>query len=133
MALNWKNGGSWEAITADALYSTYGGTYHVEYPPAQETAIDGTQAAATGKPRIVIEAPWMTDTGMGFWRSRLGSATARTAAISIEAWDPQSGSATKWAGTLQRPKFDGVSVGSSAGATIYRNVKIEIWECSTTT
>jgi hypothetical protein len=132
MALNWKNGGSWEAITDTAICATYGGTYHLEYPPAQEVAIDGTQAAATGKPRIIIIAPWMTDTGMGFWRDRLGSATARTAAISIEAWDPQTGTATKWAGTLQRPKFEGVSVGSSAERTIYRNVRIEIWECSAT-
>lgn len=133
MALQWKNGASWEAILTAALASTYNGTYHLEYPPAQDTAIDGTQAAATGKPRIVIVAPLMTDTGMAFWRARFASATARTAAISIEAWDPQAGAVAKFAGVLQRPTYDSISVGASAGATIYRNVRIEIWECAATT
>ena len=43
-ALQWKNGASWEDIPAAALYSTWAGTYHIEYPPPQEVAIDGTQA-----------------------------------------------------------------------------------------
>jgi len=133
MALQWKNGASWENIPEAAIYSTYAGTYHIEYPPAQDVGIDGTMAAATGKPRIVIEAPWLTDSGMNFWRDRFSGATAETAAISIEAWDPRTETNTKWAGILQRPKYASVSVGSTTSSTVYRNVHIEIWECAATT
>ena len=48
MALNWKNGGSWEAIPEAAIYSTYAGTFHIEYQPTQDVGIDGTMAAANG-------------------------------------------------------------------------------------
>jgi hypothetical protein len=133
MALQWKNGASWESIPAAALYSTWAGTYHVEYPPPQAVGIDGTQAAQTGKPRIVIKAPWMTDTGFDFWRDRFGSSTAETAAISIEAWEPRTGANVKWAGVMRRPTYESIGVGSTTSNTIYRNVTIEIWECATTT
>ena len=133
MSLRWKNGASWEAISDAALYGTYGGTYHVEYPAATDVAVDGTPCGAVGKPRIIIQIPWLTDTGFDFWRDRFASTTAPSAALSIEAWDPRTGTVVKWAGILQRPTFDGISVGSSAGQTIYRNVRILVSECETTT
>ena len=71
MALQWKNGATWEDIPAAALYSTWAGTYHIEYPPPQSVGIDGSRAAQTGKPRIVINAPWLTDAGFDFWRDLL--------------------------------------------------------------
>lgn len=133
MALQYKNGSTWTDIPEAALASTWAGTYHLEYPPPQAVGIDGTQAAQTGKPRIVIVAPWMTDSGFDFWRDLFSSATAETAALSIEVWDPRSGAEVKYAGTLQRPQYDSIGVGSSSSNTIYRNVRIEIWECATTT
>ena len=132
MALQWKNGGSWEDIPAAALYSTWAGTYHVEYPPPQDVGIDGTIAAQTGKPRIVIKAPWLSDAGFDFWRDRFGSAAAETAALSIEAFEPRTGSKVKWAGVLRRPTYESIGVGSTTTNTIYRGVVIEIWECATT-
>jgi hypothetical protein len=132
MALKYKDG-TWKDIPAAALYSTWLGTYHIEYPPAQDVALDGTMAAATGKPRIVIDAPWLTDDGFDFWRDRFATAAAQTASISIECWDPRSGAKVKYAGVMQRPRYDSIGVGSSTSNTVYRNVHIEIWECDVTT
>ena len=133
MALQWKNGATWEDIPEAALYSTWAGTYHIEYPPPQSVAIDGSQAGQTGKPRIVIKAPWLTDSGFDFWRDRFSSATAETAAISIEAWDPRSGAKSSMPGSCNVPPMTLSASASTTTNTIYRNVSIEIWECATTT
>lgn len=132
MTLQYKSGGSWFDIPAAALYSTYSGTCHVEYPPPTALGVDGAPCGATGKPRIVINAPWMTDTGMGFWRAFFASTASAYVAVSIEAWDPRAGSAVKWAGKLKWPTFGSVGVGAAAGSTVYRDVAIEIVECATT-
>lgn len=132
MSLQYKSGGDWFAIPDAALYSTYGGTYHVDYPPPTAVAVDGTPCGATGKPRIVINSAWMTDTGMGFWRAFFSTTEDTYTAVSIEAWDSRAGAWVKWAGNLKWPTFGSVGVGAAAGSTVYRDVQIEIVECATT-
>lgn len=132
MSLQYKSGGTWFDIPAAALASTYGGTYHVEYPPPTVAAVDGTPCGATGKPRILIVAKQMSDTGMGFWRAFFATTDDVYVAVSIEAWDSRAGALVKWAGKLKWPTFSSVGVGSTAAKTMYRDVQIEISECALT-
>lgn len=130
---NYKDGGSWTAITDAALWSTYGGTYHVEYPPARDLDGYGRPCGAFGKPRIVIAASWMNGEGMAFWRGLFVSASDQYASLSIEALNPRTGDTEKWAGLLKWPTFASVSWGATAAKTIYRDVRIEVVECEATT
>ncbi len=130
---NWKNGASWEAIPAAALASSYRGTMHVAYPQATEFDGNGIPCGAVGRPKIVIEAPLMTETGFAFWRGKFSTAADTYVAISIESWSPRSGTTTKWAGKLCRPTFASVGVGAATTSTMYRDVRIEIVNCEATT
>src|SRR5574343_987868 len=120
---NYKTGGNWVAITAAALWSIYGGTYEVAYPPTTAETGLGVPCGAFGKPKIKIGAPRMDDSGMGFWRGFFSGPTAQAASISIEARNPRTGSVEKWAGQLKWPTYDSVSWGSTAAKTIYHNVR----------
>lgn len=133
MTPQYKTGGSWTAISDDALAGTWGGTCHVEYPEAVDRDGNGLPCGAVGKPRVVIRTPWMTDTGMGFWRAFFTLSTDTYAAISIEVFDPRTGTDVKLAGYLERPAFASVGRGAAAGSTVYRDVTISIVECAATT
>lgn len=129
----WKNGVAWEAIPASALAGTYGGTCHVEHPEARDVDGNGLPCGAVGRPQVVLTSPWMTDTGMGFWRTKFASASATYAAISVQVWDPRLGAETKYAGKLHWPTWTSVGQGSTAAKTVYRGVRIVIGELETTT
>lgn len=130
---SWKTGGSWVEITAAACTGTWAGSWRVEYPPAIDTAHDGAPCGAVGRPQIVIESTWLTDTGMAFWRAPFAGVTATYASISIEAFDPRTGALSKWLGRLHWPTFSGLGVGATAGQTIYTGVRILITDCVETT
>ena len=130
---NWKTGGSWVAIAAAACTGTYAGGWRVEYPAAADTTHDGQPCGAVGRPQIVIESTWMTDSGMAFWRAPFAGATATYAAISIEAFDARTGTWGKWLGRLHWPTFSGQGAGATAGTTIYTGVRIVISDCVSTT
>ena len=130
--LQYKSGGSWFDIPDAALYGTYGGTYHIEYPPAAEIGLDGAPCAATGKPRVIITTPWLDDSGMAFWRSHFATVYDASVAFAIQAWDSRAGATVKWIGKLKQPTWASVGVGSTAAQTVYRDVRIEIVECETT-
>jgi hypothetical protein len=131
--MNYKLDGSWTAIPTAALASTYGGTYHIAYPEATDYTGLGVPCAAWGLPSIHIAATRMSDTGFAFWRGRFVDAAALSALVSIEVWNPRNGIKEKWLGTLRRPQFSHVSVGSDAAKTIYHDVVIEIMDCELTT
>jgi hypothetical protein len=129
---NYKTGGLWVAISTEALWSTYSGTYHLGYPKANEVTGLGGPCGAFGKPTIHIQTPKMNGTGMGFWQAFFASSIAQSAAISIEVLNPSTGLSEKWAGTLKRPTFASVSWGATSAKSMYRDVKMEIIECVTT-
>jgi len=129
---NYKTGGTWTAIPAAALWSTYHGTYHVEYPAPTALTLAGLPCAAFGLPSIRIAAPLMADTGMAFWRAFFATTSQLYANISIEGLDIRTGLAGKWAGQLKWPVFSSVSWGSTAAKTMYRDVRIEIINCEVT-
>lgn len=132
MAVNYKTTGSWTAIPTAALASSYGGTYHIEYPPATDMTLSALPCGAFGKPRIVLHMPWLTDTGYAFW-SGLFAAGALYVAANLEVYDDRLSAVTRYAGNLQRPKFESVSWGSTAAKTVYHNVEIVLAECVVTT
>ena len=49
------------------------------------------QAAQTGKPRIVIIAPWLTDDGFDFWRDRSPARRLKQRRSRSKLGTPQSG------------------------------------------
>ena len=132
MAINYKTSGAWTAIPTAALYSTYAGSYHIEYPPAADMTLAGAPCGAFGKPTIVIRAPWLTDTGMDFWRDLFTTGT-QYVAMSLEVYDARLGAVTRYAGYLMQPRFESVGWGSTASQTMYRNVEIRLTECTETT
>jgi hypothetical protein len=132
MAINYKTSGSWTAIPTAALYSTYAGSYHIEYPPAEDVTLNGIPCGAFGKPTIVIRSPWMTDEGMDFWRD-LFTVGAHYVAMSLEVYDSRLGATTRYAGYLAQPRFESQGWGSTSGKTTYRNVEIRLTECTVTT
>lgn len=132
MALQYKTTGSWTDIPTAALYSTYGGSYHVEYPLVEDMTLAGAPCGAFGKGVIVIRAPWMQDAGFDFWRDLISSGT-QYAALNLEVWDQRKGAVTKYAGYLMHPTFESLSYGSSTSNTIYHNVEIRMIECAVTT
>lgn len=129
----WKTDGAWVEIAAAACTGSYNGGWRVVYPQATEFTGDGTPCGAIGRPEILIELPWLTDTGMAFWRAPFASATSTSASISIEAFNPRTGATEKWLGTLHWPIFSGVGQGAVAGQTQYRGVRIRITGCVATT
>jgi hypothetical protein len=128
----YKTGGSWTAIPTAALWSTYGGTFHVAYPPATARNQAGAPCGAFGLPRILIHAVQMTDAGFAFWRDLFALAGDLSTTLSIEAINPNTGATEKWLGMLLRPRFSRVSWGNSAANTWYHDVDIEITECEAT-
>ena len=131
--MNYHNGASWTAIPSAALASTYRGTVHVEYPRAAEYDGLGAPCGAIGRPKIIIEAPMMTDTGFAFWRDLFASATSVHATVKLEPFDERTGAVTKLQGYLERPTHGGISQGSTAAKTFYRGVRIVVSACETTT
>lgn len=131
MTMKWKNGTSWETVPSAALYGTYGGTLHVEYPQPEDKDGLGRPCGAVGRPRIVIETPFLTETGMAFWRARFPDTSMTWVGITVEVFDHRAGSTVRYDGLLLRPEFSGVSMSSST--KIYRNVRIIIAECRPTT
>jgi len=132
MAVNYKTTGSWTAIPTAALAGTYGGSYHIEYPAAEDTTLSGLPCGAFGKPKIIIRSPLISDAGVDFWRD-LFAAGALSASVSLEVWDDRLGAVTRYVGNLLRPKFESVGWGSTAAKTMYRNFEIVLAECVVTT
>ena len=127
---NWKNGSSWEAITAAALAGTYGGTLYLAQPQATEVNGLGQPCGAFGLPEIRLSTPWMTGTGMAFWQARLGGALY--AALAMEVLNPVTAATEKYLGQLEAPTWQSISWGATAAKTIYRGVQIRITNCETT-
>lgn len=124
---------TWTAIPDAALASTYRGTVHVEYPQATEYDGNGAPCGAIGRPRIIIEAPIMTDTGFDFWRDLFASATSTYATVKLQPFDERTGTEDKFEGYLERPTHGGISRGSTAALTFYRGVRIVVSSCESTT
>lgn len=130
MAINYWNGGAWAAIPTAALMSTYRGTMHMEYPEVADRDGLGAPCGAVGRPTCIIRSPWMTDTGLDFWRDLFAAATDTYVAFDFECYDYRQDTTTKWTGYLCWPVFGSEGRGAAAASTVYRDVEIRIMQCT---
>lgn len=122
---------TWQDIP-DYAHPDDEGSIQVVYPEATDRDGLGAPCAAVGSPHIAIQAQLMTGTGWNWWHAFFASADALTAAVSITAYNPRTGTWTKYAGTLLRPLASTVQPGTGAASTVYRDVSIIVERISVT-
>ena len=130
-AFQYKSG-TWQDIP-DVAHPDDQGSISVEYPEAADRDGMGNPCGAVGLPRIVVRSSIMTGTGWNWWQAFFANATALSAAISVTAFDPRTGTWPKWAGTLIRPTAGNVQPGATAARTLYQDVEIVIEQVASTT
>lgn len=120
------SGGTWTDVPAAAIEGTYFGMLAVERPAMTNQDGVGAPCAAIGNPRIVIRAGEMTGTGMAHWMGRFTTIETLSVTTWQTAYDPHSATWKGYTGTLFRPTWSAVNIGSTAAKTYYRDVEIII-------
>lgn len=129
----YKNGSTWTDIPDAAKPDNEGGTITVVYPEPQARDGNGKPCGAVGQPYISVKFSRMLGTGMAFWQGLFASATALSAAVSVTAFDPRSGTWKKYAGTLLRPVSGMIQAKTAGGNTWFREGEIVIDAITETT
>jgi hypothetical protein len=129
--------GTWTDIPSYAFHGTYEGTVELRYPQFTDYDGLGRPCGAVGKPVGIIQSPFMTGCGMGWWNARFDAATCTTSSIVIKLFNPRTTQAganawTSCSGWLQRPTYSRVRPGgdnTASANTYYYDVEIRINNC----
>lgn len=125
-SFQYKNGSTWTDIPDAAKPDNENGSIVVAHPEPQARDGNGKPCGAIGQPHISIRFSRMLGSGMAFWQGLFANATALSAAVSVTAFDPRSGTWKKYAGTLLRPIAGTVQAKSAGGQTWFREGEIII-------